>query len=144
MAAEAEGADSAGELVEAVEVEGVEGVVRGEGFAGTDSAAFASASERRAAAAEMVGGGMPRRWQMKKTNSASVRSAPLGMEWQRRRDAAPLTVQARMRAMACGAAREAVRVVVLWRASAWAKTDWQWRLASRRMLLIDGLSFPNW
>ena len=45
VAAEAEGAGSAGELVEAVEVKGVKGVIRGEGFAGIDSAAFASASE---------------------------------------------------------------------------------------------------
>jgi hypothetical protein len=45
VTAEAEGAGSARELVEAVEVKGVEGVLRGERLAGVDPAAFAGASE---------------------------------------------------------------------------------------------------
>ena len=44
---------------------------------------------------EREGGGMPRRLQMKKVNSALERRAPWGMQWQRRMEAAPRTAQAR-------------------------------------------------
>ncbi len=45
--------------------------------------------QRREAAEVIEGGGMPRRWQMKKVNSALVRRAPWGIEWAARREEAP-------------------------------------------------------
>ena len=94
--------------------------------------------QRLAAVGEMEGGGMPRRWQTKNVNSASVRRAPLGMRWQRRREDAPRTAHARTRAMAWGAAWLARRRSRRWREVAWAKTDWEWRFGRRRMLAMDG------
>ena len=94
--------------------------------------------QRREAAEVIEGGGMPRRWQMKKVNSALVRRAPWGIEWAARREEAPRRAQARRRAVARGLEEVARRVERRCRERAWEKTVWVWRCARRRMLAMDG------
>ena len=96
-------------------------------------------AQRRRAAGEMCGSGMPRRWHMYRMNSASERRAPRGMRRQRRREAAPRTALARTRATAWGAAREARRSSDRRREMACEKTVWECRLARRRMLAMEGV-----
>ena len=94
--------------------------------------------QRREAAGVIEGGGMPRRWQMKKVNSALVRRAPWGIEWAVRREEAPRRAQARRRAAARGLEHVARRVERRCRERAWEKTDCVWRCARRRILAMEG------
>ena len=92
VAAVAEGAGAAGDLVVAVTVGGVEGMGGVDGFGSGDGAAFRAAAE--GGGWGDGGGGMPRRWQMKKVNSALGRRAPGGINWAVRREEAPRRAQA--------------------------------------------------
>ena len=63
----------------------------------------------------------------------------MGIRRQRRREAEPRREQARMRAIAWGAAQPAERRVLRrWREMAWAKTVCEWRWARRWMLAMEG------